>query len=61
MIEVKKRIDEMRQAAKTISVLAYFTYSLNPEKQKALEKIKDSADAILECLDTLEAPVEESE
>jgi hypothetical protein len=59
--EFKKHVDEMRQAAKTISVLAYFTYTSDPNKNIILEKIKYSADEILECLDFLETPSEESE
>jgi hypothetical protein len=53
--EVKERIDDMRQAAVTIKLYASIMFSPNPNKQKAIEKMREATETILECLDTLEA------
>jgi hypothetical protein len=54
-IEIKERIEQMRKDAFELKLLASIMYSTNPDKQTAIEKIREHADAIIECLETLEA------
>jgi hypothetical protein len=52
--EARERIEEMRKLAYELKLYANIMYSTNPNKQTAINQIKEHADAIIECLKTLD-------
>jgi len=59
VVEARERIEEMRRAAFKLKLYASIMHSVNPRKQKAIEKVRECVDEViesLEVLDTWECP-----
>jgi len=53
--EALHKIGEMRKAAALLTLYSRAMTSPDRNKQRLLDKIAESADTVMECLDTLEA------